>query len=608
MIRRITPKQLLSTAIIGLFSCLALNVQALTASENSSLAVAKDPRLEKTVDFASDGSRIAEVLAKLSNLTGVSLIAGLDDNDWTVYDRKVIIHAKGMKLRELMNELATVLRFQWRQVSEENQVAYKLWQGDDQRAEEESLRSAAEDAEKRREREKRESVISDLVNLVSLSPTEASALKTSDPWRYVLATEPLGKELVEFLNGYPEARNAFVQASEIAFPVASLPRNLQENVRELATSYDSLLHSIGASEDHSKIISRVEKLQITINSKNPSQLLKFLDKSILGRIRIGTPTDHFDIPILDPSSQVAKALGKAIVALKDGKSRDEVANDLQRDLAAAAKSNGGQTEMTRDTGSDPALLRRITLFTEQTVATYPMVLKAIASTTGLNIISDYFPGSPASIEGGEKTLGEYLELVRKLFGANWEKARNVIRFRDREWFRKRAWEVPQVWIDYWIARGDLNDGLQLQDLVQIACLRDEQIDNTIMLNSQLVNLGAGDAARNRHILRFYALLDESQRTELVTKHLEVRSLRADQWEALQKALASAGAMYAASTKSDQTIRLEQSGTDITEHRFSYYPGPDEPPIVFAIRTGLVYRTDREITLPPKRVVVPAPTE
>ncbi|MDH7601612.1 MAG: hypothetical protein QHI38_05620 [Armatimonadota bacterium] len=547
-------------------------------------------------------------MAKLSSSTGVNLIAGVDDNDWTVYDRKVVVYAKGIKLRALMRELAEVLRFQWRQVSEGNQTAYQLWQTDEQRAEEESLRNAAEDTQKLRAREKRESAISDLANLTSLSPAEAAALKTSDPWRYVLATEPLGKELAEFLNGCPAARNAFVQATELAFPVASLPQNLQENVRKLATSYDSLLHSIGASEDHAGLISQIEKLQVTINPRNTSQQPQFLETSILGRITIGTPREQFDIPIFDPSSPVAKALGKAIAALKDGKPKDDVATELQHDLASAVKSTVAQPETKRDITSDPALLRRIAPFKEQTVVTYPMALKALADSTGFNVISDYFPGRPVSIEGGEKSLGEYLEQLRTLFGANWEKTGNVIRFRDREWFRKRFWEVPQVWIDYWIARGDLNDGLQLQDLVQIANLRDEQIDNTIMLNSRLVNLGAGDAARNRHILRFYALLDESQRTELATKQLEVKSLRDEQWEALQKALASVGAIYAASAKSSQTIRLEQSGTDITEYRFSYYPGPNEPPVVFTVRTGLVYRTGREITLPPKRVVVPAPNK
>lgn len=601
-------KRVLLAAVACFIISYLLCPNAVAEPTDDPIANSRDPRLDRTVDFSSDGSRVTEVLANLSKSTGVALVAGIDDNDWMVYDRKVVIYAKGMSLRDLMKEISTVLRFKWKQIGEENQWTYQLVQGEDQRAEEESLRSAAEDTEKKRYREKRENVISDLLNLISLPVNETAGLKTSNPWRYVLATEPLGRELAAFINGSPEVRNAIVQGLEITFPVSSLPTNLQDTVRRLATSYDSLLHSIGATEDHADLISRFDKLQITINPKNTGQQVSFLAQSILGQITIGTITDHLDIPILDPSSKVAQALGAAIVALKSGVSKDEVAKQLQSDLVAAAKSSENKNQSDRDITSDLALRRNIQLFAEQTVVTYPMVLKKLAETTGFNVVSDYFPGRPVSMEGGEKTLGEYLELVRNLFGANWEKVGNTIRFRDREWFKKRTWEVPQVWIDYWIARGDVNDGLQLEDLVQIASLRDEQIDNTIMLHPKLVNLGAGDAARNRHILRFYALLNDTQRTTLTTTQLEASALTDQQWAALQKALASAGAAYAASVKGSQTIKLEQSGSDIIEHKFSYYPTPNEQPITFTVRTGLVYRTDKEVVIPPKRVVVPAPSE
>ncbi|MGQ9456164.1 MAG: hypothetical protein ACUVRS_01535 [Armatimonadota bacterium] len=582
--------------------------QSTTEREEDPLVGLQDPRLEQPIDFAADGVRIAEVLAKISKLAGVTLVAGVDDNDWMVYDRKVVVYVKNTKLGKLMRELATVLRFRWKRIGNGPQWEYQLWQDQYQRAEEESLRASTEDAEKKRLREKRENILADIANLISLAQAESSSLKSTDPWRYVLATEPLGRELVNFINSCPDVRDALIQGYETTFPVATLPSAIRDTVRNLAKSYDSLLRSIGASEDHSDLVSEIDRLQITINPRSqPEQQVSFLAQSILGQIRITGSTNHLDIPIIDPSSQIARALGTAIVSLKSGVAKDEVARQLQSDLISTTKSEEKKSP-DRDITSDPALRRRIILYSVPTVTTYQAALQLLAEKTGFNIVSDYFISRPVSIEGGEKTIGEYLEMIRNLFGANWEKSGDTIRFRDKEWFRKRAWEVPQVWIDYWIARGDMNDGLQFQDLVQIARLRDEQIDNTIMLNPTLVNLGAGDAARNRYILRFYSLLSDEQRTALTTTQLEATTLNDEQWETLRKALASVGAAYATVVKGSQTIKLEQSGTDIIEYKFSYYPAANETPISFSVKTGLVYRTDKEITFPRQRVIVPTPAD
>ncbi|MGC8861235.1 MAG: hypothetical protein ACP5R5_00505 [Armatimonadota bacterium] len=599
--------------MLALTTAVAACLETGAAGTSDVLAGNSDPRLEQKISFSTDGSRVLEVLAKLSESTGVGMIAGADDNDWMVYDRKVIIHVADIKLIELMRALSSVLRFEWSRTGEEGKWAYQLQQSKEQHAEEQSLRAAADDAQARQFREKRENVIADLVNLSSLSEKDASALKTTEPWRYVLATEPLGRDVAEFINSFPEARNALVQGTEATFAVSSLSPNLQETVRRIAFSYDSLIHGIGASENHSELLSRFDKLQITINRRRLSGAQDALSRAILGRITIGGEDDSFDIPVLDPSSRVARALGTAIVALKSGVSKEDVAKQLQSELAEVAKSSTTGDTPARDIASDPALRRKIRLFAQPTSATLPVVLKALAEKTGLNVVSDYFPSLPVSMDAQERTLGEHLETIRESFGSNWEKSGRLILLRDKEWFRKRTWEVPQVWIDYWTKRGELNDGLQFADLVQIANLRDEQIDHAIMLTPSLVAMGAGanlgpaDGGRNRWILRFYALLTDEQRTALATRGLEVTSLSDAQWEALRKALAATGSAYAAASRGSQTIDLTQSGSGGADYIFSYHPGDGEHPVTFRLTTGTVYKTSDEIVLPKKKIVVPAPS-
>ena len=194
------------------------------------------------------------------------------------------------------------------------------------------------------------------------------------------------------------------------------------------------------------------------------------------------------------------------------------------------------------------------------------------------------------MSSSEQTLGEILQLVTRDFGANWTKSGRLLRFADPEWFIKRAWAVPQVWIDYWVARGQMNSGLNLDDFTEIGNLRDEQIDHTIMLDSTLLGMGAGDAARNRYILRFYGTLTPEECQTLSTRSMSASELSDAQWAALRKALAAKNAACAALEKGSQAIHLSQSGSelDIIKYKFAFFPGASEPPVTFELTKGLSF--------------------
>ncbi len=257
------------TLLFGLMLLLATSCAfaAVTITQNEALLKGDDPRLEQKVTYSAECMRIADVLAQLSESTGVVMAAGLDKDNWMVYDRKVTLYVTDMKLGDLMHELAGILRFHWSRGGDEGKWTYRLWQDKEQRLEEESLRNLAEDTFSRKLREKRENAIADMANLGSLTQSDADKLKATDPWRYILATEPLGRDVADFINSFPEARNAFVQGIEVSFPVSSLPLQLKEAVGRIAASYDLLTKSIGASEDHSELLNRLDKLQVTINRK-----------------------------------------------------------------------------------------------------------------------------------------------------------------------------------------------------------------------------------------------------------------------------------------------------------------------------------------------------
>lgn len=564
-------------------------------STGDSISKGDDPRLEQKITLSADGLAISEVVAQLSESAGIKLSAGLNDQDWAVRDRKVIIQVTDMKLADLMRHLASTLRFRWSSGLENGKPTYRLWQDKNARIEEESLRADQDSEQSAQARGKRENALADMVNLGSLSRADADKLKNSDPWRYVLATEPLGRDVADLMTNFSDARGAFVQGTEVGFPVAELPVELQSTVRRIADSYNSLMRSIGDSEDHSALLAKFDKLQITINRRDTKS--DILSKDMLGRITIGSGVDSFDIPLFEPSSLMGNALGKAIISLKSGKSKDEVGAQLRGDMLIAANKAQEQKAPTRDITSDPELRARFKLFGASTTATLPVILKTLANApvqigpdkVKFNVVSDCFPGGAPAIDSVERTLGEQLEMISNTYGSNWTKAGRVLLFRDKDWFSKRAWAVPEVWLKYWTERAKLNNGLLIEDMAQIADLRDEQLDNTIMTDPMMIRFGAGESARNRHILRLYAALTSAQRTEMAQSKLDVQKLNEEQWELLKAALATKGAAYAAAQMDSQFLRFTQSAPDAVElsYTITYYPNDTDPGVPFKLASGII---------------------
>ncbi|MEN6358051.1 MAG: hypothetical protein ABFD83_13320 [Armatimonadota bacterium] len=575
----------------------AISATAVLASSDV-LSQSTDSRLNQKVDFDADGLRVSEALGSLALKTGVNMAAGVNDNDWMVRDRRIIIHVKGMPLRNLMREIGSILHFDWITAGSGSEIKYAILQTDDQAKEERSLRDSAMDTQAKQLRAKRENVLAEMANLGSLSRQDAASLANTDPWKYVLASEPLGRNLAKFLGSFADVRNAFLQGTEVSFPVSQLSTDLQATVRSMAQSYDSLQQRIGASEDHSDLLSKFDKLQVTINRNASTSASAVLANGLLGGIDVGTASESIYVPIFDPSSDIAKSLGRAIVRLQSGLSKEEVGKLLQSELKS--KTDAAQPgESGRDIASDPSLKRGIVLYDIDTPTALKDTLKLIAYWTGLNVISDCLPGKSPVIAGGSRPLGEQLEAIRRAYGSNWEKSGNILRFRDSEWFIKRSWEVPRVWMDYWASRAKANNGLLLEDMVQIAMLRDAQIDNTIITDQVLAGLSTVVVARNRDILRFYASLSYDQQKDMATKSLVVSSLSDDQWAILQKALATKDAAYVSAGKGSQFIQLTQTGTDLIDYKFDYVPGPDKPIVEFKLSSGIYGLTNNSTAKPMK---------
>jgi len=174
----------------------------------------------------------------------------------------------------------------------------------------------------------------------------------------------------------------------------------------------------------------------------------------------------------------------------------------------------------------------------------------LAMASKLCVVSDYFPswesgGIPSQgPPSGEMELRAALDRIVDVYVYNWDKRDGVIELHDRNWFRKRAAQIPDAWIEKWQWRNELKrtGDLGIDGLAQIALLTYDQYNQNIREVEDWHSASlAAVVAGGRAPLAFYACLHPDQRSALFSESgLDVATLSADQSEALRKLLATTG--------------------------------------------------------------------
>jgi hypothetical protein len=564
-----------------------------------------DSRLDAPVTYSSDGGTVGQVVADLAATTKVPMIAGMNKDDWLCYDRRVVVYVTKMPLRDLMSELATVLRFTWTRNGEQDKWSYRLSQTKAQWDEEESLRNTARDARERELKQKREAVLAQLRSAVGSA--DKASLKSSNPWAYVLATQPLGRAVVDFLDGYPAAGQAYVNGAEMSVPVSALSPALQGSAKRIAESYCAMMRGLGGPDEMAQSLKYFDQFQVTVNRRMPVDMayeVRRVDSSMLGKISVGNLDGWIDIPIFDPSTDVGRAYANAVLSLKPGINKNKAQQKLLADTHAAvealeAKELQANADVKASDLPGPFALFPLAvpaprqpgapppqpplLFARSPL---PATLGALANITKYDIVSDFFVDSLPNYPRGKKSSLEHLTLISVLYNKSIVKDGNLIRMTDREWFTRRGWDVPTVWLAFWAKTGEDYAGLLLPELIQIAALRDEQIDHAIFFDPTMASFGAGEAATNREILRFLKKLSEAQLKTLQSGPIAVKDLTDEQLTALRKALAAVGGLSAFANDDKAMVKLSvNSEGETIDYRVRYFPSPEKKPVEFRIEGG-----------------------
>jgi hypothetical protein len=132
------------------------------------------------------------------------------------------------------------------------------------------------------------------------------------------------------------------------------------------------------------------------------------------------------------------------------------------------------------------------------------VLEALHQATGLPIVADYYTRlyKPDMVSVRGQTLFAALNQVGDTMRLRWNKDGDWLQFRSTSYYDDRLKEVPNRLLEQWAAVRRKQDGLRLDDLIEIAGLTDTQLGAAEMAEGakECYGLAEWDLARNVLVL------------------------------------------------------------------------------------------------------------
>ena len=111
---------------------------------------------------------------------------------------------------------------------------------------------------------------------------------------------------------------------------------------------------------------------------------------------------------------------------------------------------------------------------------YQALVKAIAQAAKMSVVSDSYSvvlSDKQQFADGE--LKSVLDNVADVYRCNWEKHGSIVEFRRRDWFRRRASQVPDEWLKPWRDEVEKDGIPTLNTIPSMLSLTDEQVEENI---------------------------------------------------------------------------------------------------------------------------------
>lgn len=572
-----------------------------------------DARLAQKVTYEARRKTMLKLMDELAEQTGVALKVGQNSKDWQVRDRKMSIFAKDVPLASLMNSIARVMKFKWSREGKDGAYIYRIYMDRRTLLDAETRLQREEERIKKAQSRKREETFNRFAEASAMTPEQLEKLKEESPFLYVAAKSGVADSLGSFFGQVPAAAEALASGQEMSMNAGMLSPAAQQNMIRAMRDLHGIESKLGGGRRDfpEDIADNLNSVTVNINSHMEEMRSRPEAAFMLGMIEFQGGGRHFGVPLIDPESAMGKMIGKLVLrSLDEGKPINEVAKDIQGEFMQAVISDIKSVdvgEKSPEHADEPALHEKVNL--KPKTNRLDDIQAALAEASGLSVVSDYFGrGDMMPLGSQEGELKTVLDRIGDASRYNWEKRGQVIEFRHKDWYRKRASQIPEAWLETW--RKTLKDTgtLDVPDLAQMAVLSMEQINDNIMDDPTLMSSGLmGVIFSNREVLRLYAGLSGSQQAMMFTEGgLDLRTLTPEQWKLAQKLIGARNSELLQSPEAPITI----SGTRTPKgKRFEYQfivSSTDAPaPLEWKLTTPEYREPPKE---EPKPVEAPRPAE
>lgn len=476
------------------------------------VAEEKDPRLSQKVSYEAKPKTALTILTDLSKKTNIALVAGWNNLDWQIRDRKMTISAKDVPLSSLMQSIARVMKFKWTRREKDNTYYYRLYMDRKAVIEAERERMLAEQKLMAWRAQQREKMVPDVKKFAAMSDDDLQKMKDQNPYLYALTKQGWTGWLDSLFENVPESEQAWISGQQFALNAAQLPESAQDGLRQMIQSANEFSSTnIALPEDISQV--SVMIVPSGINDFHHMFIgmgcsITWPDNNEWGYSSVGTN-------IMNPEDENVKNHGRDLTSILEhtepnASSSHPVSNELKDE------DDLGEPAIVHE--EDPELLTKVKIKLNGNLLSDLQL--SLSEAAEFSVVSDYFPSryQQVSISDGEYKIKDILSQFDSR-RYNWEKHSSTFEFRDRDWFWKRSLQIPEAWIEPW-RQAALDTGmLDINSLAEIAELSGPQVIANIE-NDEVLG-GNWDlttaVGENRYLLRWYHHLDVSQKSQLFSK-------------------------------------------------------------------------------------------
>jgi RNA polymerase sigma-70 factor (ECF subfamily) len=509
-----------------------------------------DSRLTKRGALAFKGTALSDLCEHLRADTGVRLAAGP-----SVADEKVTLFCPELPLREVMRQLSRPFGYAWLRSGAAGQYRYELVQ---------DLRSQLLE-EELRNRDRNESLLALERELqryrpyLTLSPDEAlERAKTAPPgekellerlsgprWGVIQMIARLSSQDMALLRAgqelyfceAPKAGEAPLPAGQRVLP-PEIGRGVLQSMRDwrlIKSRNEEGVEGYGFSPDRT---APGALAPAAIPTCRAGVTLR-LNESELGRVQLGGISHLNSIgsngqqynDLQEYHGDCATGISPTVLSPNNAALNARLARDpaLQHQVTVVP---GGTREAGGGSGADqraapaaetPDPIESSVGALASPKVTSADVLEALHRATGLPIVADFYTrlDKPEDVSVRHVPLFDALNRLADTMRLRWHKDGEWLQFRSTSFYDDRLKEVPNRLLNRWVASRREHGALTLDDLCEIAELRDVQLDGGDMAEGAREYLGLAEwdvacAGLLRPHLRFLASLTPSQRQEATT--------------------------------------------------------------------------------------------